>query len=51
MIDSRFDASAKAYLDWICALPSYSHRGVAQRFYRSIPNSETREIGIWIDIE
>lgn len=46
MIDSRFDASAKAYQDWTCVLPSYSHRGVAQRFYKSIPNSEMIDIGI-----
>lgn len=30
MIKSRFDGSTKAYLDWICVLKSYRHRGVAQ---------------------
>ena len=30
MIFSRFDGSAKAYLDWICVLKSRRHRGVAQ---------------------
>ncbi len=30
LIRSRFDGSTKAYLDWICVLKSYRHRGVAQ---------------------
>ncbi len=30
-ICSRFDGSTKAYLDWICVIKSYRHRGVAQR--------------------
>ena len=80
MIKTRFDGSMRAYLDWICVLKSYRHRGVAQtllkelcnvlkergiaslvgltasneeaqKFYRSIPNSIMRDIGIWIDIE
>ena len=79
IIASHFDGSKKAYLDWICVIKSYRHRGVAQqlletlrenlkennistiialtasneeaqRFYKSIPNSEMRDIGIWIDI-
>ena len=80
MIASHFDGSKKAYLDWICVIKSYRHKGVAQRllealreilkenhidtlialtasneeaqrFYRSIPDSEMRDIGIWIDIK
>ena len=31
MICSHFDGSIKAYLDWICVIKSYRHRGVAQR--------------------
>ena len=31
MLKSRFDGSTKAYLDWICVLKSYRHRGVAQK--------------------
>lgn len=27
---SHFDGSTKAYLDWICVIKSYRHRGVAQ---------------------
>lgn len=79
IIASHFDGSKKAYLDWICVIKSYRHRGVArrlletlreilknnhidllialtasndeaQRFYKNIPNSEMRDIGIWIDI-
>ena len=79
LIPSRFDGSIKAYLDWICVLRSFRHKGVAQalinelklylkeqsvdtlialtasneeaqRFYRSIPDSEMKDTGIWIDI-
>ena len=79
MICSHFDDSTKAYLDWICVMKSYRHKGVAQmlleelrkqlkelgietlialtasneesqRFYKKVPNSEMRDIGIWIDI-
>ena len=79
MIASHFDGSKKAYLDWICVIKSYRHRGVAQRllealreilknchidtlialtasneeaqrFYKNVPNSKMRDIGIWIDI-
>ena len=30
MIRSHFDGSTKAYLDWICVIKSYRHRGIAQ---------------------
>lgn len=30
LIASRFDGRVKAYLDWICVLKSYRHKGVAQ---------------------
>ena len=78
LVCSHFDGS-KAYLDWICVIKSYRHKGVAQmlleelrkqlkelgvetlialtasneesqRFYKKVPNSEMRDIGIWIDI-
>ena len=29
-ICSHFDGSVKAYLDWICVIKSYRHKGVAQ---------------------
>ena len=80
MIKSHFDGSTKAYLDWICVIKSYRHKGVAQKlleelrkqlkernidtlialtaaneeaqnFYKAIPNSEMKDIGIWIDIK
>ena len=80
LIPSRFDGSVKAYLDWICVIKSYRHRGVAQalmqelkhilkekgvdtlialtasndeaqRFYRSIPDSEMHDTGIWITVK
>jgi len=80
MIASRFDGSKKFYLDWICVIKSFRHRGVAQAlleelrrclknrgvdtlialtasnreaqsFYGSVPDSEMRDVGIWIDIK
>lgn len=30
LIASHFDGSKKAYLDWICVIKSYRHKGVAQ---------------------
>jgi len=36
MICSHFDGSVKAYLDWICVLKSYRHRGVAQTLMASL---------------
>ena len=80
MIATRFDGSVKAYLDWICVLKSYRHKGVgqalmkdlcgrlkekgidtlialtasndeAQSFYKAIPNSLMRDVGIWIEIK
>ncbi len=30
LICSHFDGSIKAYLDWICVLKSYRHKGAAQ---------------------
>ncbi|MDD2682011.1 MAG: GNAT family N-acetyltransferase [Bacilli bacterium] len=36
MIHSHFDGSVKAYLDWICVLKSYRHRGVAQVLLNSL---------------
>ncbi len=79
IIASHFDGAKKSYLDWICVIKSYRHRGVAQKlleelrallknnnidtlialtasneeaqnFYRNVPDSEMRDIGIWINI-
>ena len=36
MICSHFDGSTKAYLDWICVLPSYRHKGVAQHLMSAL---------------
>ena len=36
MICSHFDGSTKAYLDWICVIKSYRHRGVAQRLMETL---------------
>ena len=79
LICSHFDGSVKAYLDWICVIKSYRHKGVAQalmqtlrkelkerkadtligliasnedaqHFYRSLPDSEIRDEGNWINL-
>ncbi len=79
LICCHFDGSVKAYLDWICVIKSYRHKGVAQalmqtlrkelkkrkantligliasnedaqHFYRSLPDSEIRDEGIWINL-
>lgn len=79
LICSHFDGSVKAYLDWICVIKSYRHKGVAQalmqtlrkelkerkadtligliasnedaqHFYRSLPDSEMKDEGIWINL-
>ena len=35
-ICSRFDGSVKAYLDWICVIKSYRHKGVAQMLLKEL---------------
>ena len=45
MLKSRFDGSTKAYLDWICVLKSYRHRGVAQKLLDEL-RGELKERGI-----
>jgi len=35
-ICSHFDGSTKAYLDWICVIKSYRHRGVAQALMQAL---------------
>ena len=36
MIKSHFDGSVKTYLDWICVIKSYRHKGVAQALLDSL---------------
>ena len=36
MIKSHFDGSVKAYLDWICVIKSYRHKGIAQALLDSL---------------
>lgn len=45
MIHSHFDGSVKAYLDWICVLKSYRHRGVAQALMEAL-RGELRSRGL-----
>ena len=38
MIKTRFDGFVRAYLDWICVLKSYRHKGVAQSLLKELCN-------------
>ncbi len=44
-ICSHFDGSTKAYLDWICVIKSYRHRGVAQGMM-AVLRSELKKQGV-----
>ena len=44
-ICSYFDGSTKAYLDWICVIKSYRHKGVAQALMQTL-RKELKEQGI-----
>lgn len=45
MIYSHFDGSVKAYLDWICVIKSYRHKGVAQALMKEL-QSELKQYGV-----
>ena len=36
IICSRFDGGRNAYLDWLCVIKSYRHRGVAQAMMKAL---------------
>ena len=44
VIASRFDGSKKAYLDWICVLKSFRHKGAGQKLMEAL-REELRERG------
>lgn len=44
-ICSHFDGSTKAYLDWICVIKSYRHRGVAQALMNAL-RTELKKQGV-----
>ena len=44
-ICSHFDGSTKAYLDWICVIKSYRHKGVAQALMQALCK-ELKEQGV-----
>lgn len=44
-ICSHFDGSTKAYLDWICVIKSYRHKGVAQALMQKL-RKELKSQGI-----
>lgn len=45
MIYSHFDGSVKAYLDWICVIKSYRHKGVAQALMERL-RRELKQYGV-----
>ena len=45
MIHSHFDGSTKAYLDWICVIKSYRHKGIAQALMQTL-RKELKEHGV-----
>ena len=45
MICSHFDGSTKAYLDWICVIKSYRHRGVARKLMETL-RKELKDCGV-----
>lgn len=44
-ISSHFDGSTKAYLDWICVIKSYRHKGVAQGLMEAL-RTELKKQGV-----
>lgn len=44
-ICSHFDGSIKAYLDWICVIKSYRHKGVAQELMATL-RAELKKQGV-----
>lgn len=36
LVCSHFDGSTKAYLDWICVLKSFRHKGIAQELMTAL---------------
>ena len=44
-ICSHFDGSTKAYLDWICVIKSYRHKGIAQALMQTL-RKELKEQGV-----
>ncbi len=45
MIHSHFDGSTKAYLDWICVIKSYRHKGIAQALMQTL-RKELKKHGV-----
>lgn len=47
----HFDGSIKAYLDWICVLPSHRHSGTAQMLMQSLREAlKERGVGTLIGL-
>jgi len=45
LVPSHFDGSVKAYLDWICVLKSWRHRGVAQQLMQAL-RAHLHDLGV-----
>lgn len=45
LICSHFDGSQKAYLDWICVLKSYRHKGIARELMKHL-RKELKQLGV-----
>ena len=51
LIHTHFDGSVKAYLDWICVLPSHRHSGTAQMLMQSLREAlKERGVGTLIGL-
>ena len=46
LIPSHFDGSIKAYLDWICVVKSYRHKGAAQALMTHLRRVLKDEYGV-----
>ena len=46
LITSHFDGSVKAYLDWICVLKNYRHKGVGQLLMKQLRFALNKEYNV-----
>jgi len=46
LIPSHFDGSIKAYLDWICVVKSYRHKGAAQALMAHLRKELKEQYGV-----
>lgn len=46
LVCSHFDGSTKAYLDWICVLKSFRHKGIAQELMTALRRILKEQYGV-----